>query len=106
VQPDPSELARLHDATLRAVRLDWGAGRADLELTAALTTGHSSLVRVQATEVTLLRCPRQAPLGWSASVNELRIASANGVGMRLEVEVQSGDVIEIEAKAVTVEVVA
>jgi hypothetical protein len=106
VQPDPSELARLHDATLRAVRLDWGAGRADLELTAALTPSQSSLVRVQATEVTLLRCPRQAPWGWSASVNEVRIASTNSGGMRLEVAIQSGDVIEIEAKAVTMEVVA
>lgn len=106
MQPDPSELARLHDAILRAVRLDWGTGRADLELIAALTAGQSSLVRVQATEVTLLRCPRQAPWGWSASVNEARIISTNDGRMRLEVEVQSGDVIEIEAKALTVEVVA
>ena len=100
--PSQKELARLHDGTLRTVLLDWGEGCAELERTAP----QSSLVRVQATEVTVLRCPRQAPWGWSASVNEVRIASTSDGGMRLEVEVQSGDVIEIEAKAVTVEVIA
>jgi hypothetical protein len=91
VQVALSPLAQLHDATLRAIRLDWSTGDLHLELSAALHEGSSSHVLLQATEVTLLRCPRQAPWGWSVSVNEVRTTSTQSGRTRLEVEVQRGE---------------
>lgn len=78
-----SQLAQLHDATLRAIRLDWSTGDVHLELSAALNDASSSFVLLKATEVTLLRCPRQAPWGWSVSVNEVRTSSTQNGRTRL-----------------------
>ncbi|MFN8149677.1 MAG: hypothetical protein U0R24_00935 [Solirubrobacterales bacterium] len=82
----------LHDATLLDVRLDWEQGTARIRFqtnkaTASLTVNGLASVVI----------PRREPWGSSASVNELREVTDG-----LEIEMQSGDVIQIEASAWTV----
>lgn len=102
----PIQLGQLHDSTLRSVHLDWSTGEVRMALSAVLAGSSASRVVLQASEVTLLRCPRLAPWGWSVSVNEVRRSTDRDGRVRLELEMQSGDVIEIEGKAMTVEVAA
>ena len=83
-----AHLIQLHDATLRALQFDWSTGEVRLELSAVLDGSTSSPVVLHAREVSLLRCPRQAPWGWSASINEVRHSSAHAGRVRLEVEMQ------------------
>lgn len=89
------ELA-LHDATLRTLSFDWKQGA--LELLIKTATGFLTL---RATDVKQLSCPRQHPWGPSAHINDARsIKGENGRGT-LELEMQSGDVIVIEAASFT-----
>jgi hypothetical protein len=99
-------LSTLHDATLHSVQLDWASGDVRFELSAAVEDGGGvSRVVLHAREVSLLHCPRQLKWGPSASLYQVRSSlSLKGV-LRLEVEVQSGDIIEVEARDIAVEVV-
>jgi hypothetical protein len=58
--------------------------------------------RILASAVRRLSCGRQMPWGSSASINEVRGPTAVGDGVSvLEIEMQSGDLIRIEADAFT-----
>jgi hypothetical protein len=87
----------LHDASLVAISLDWGSGEASVRLRLSSEQARAAEIRVTAT--TSLRCPRQQPWGPSVSINEARVAPLPGGRVRLELELQSGDVIEIEGDA-------
>ena len=89
---------RLHDATLVAVTFDWASGDAYVRVRLREEAARGAEIHVTGT--TLLRCPREQPWGPSVSINEVRLLSPQGGRKRLEVEVQSGDVIEIEGNAV------
>jgi hypothetical protein len=82
----------LHDATLLHLTANWQKG----EVRVALRALGSRLVTIVAANMTLLNWPRLQPWGESASVNEVRVQTANDP-RRLEIEMQSGDVIVIEA---------
>jgi hypothetical protein len=88
--------ADLHDATLVRVEVQWASG----DVTVDLRTGirkHSS-VQIKAASVRNLHCPRFHPWGASASINEIRGPAPLEDGIkRLEVEIQSGDTLVIEA---------
>jgi hypothetical protein len=89
----------LHDATPVSVRLDWATGTVVLELrTDASDAGRMHLIAADTTE---LLCPRQLPWGPSVSINEVRGPVAHGNTMRVEIEMQSGDVLRIEARSIT-----
>lgn len=79
----------LHDATLREVRFVWAEGRCTLSL---LTNGHGAQELVFS-GVTELHLPRQLPWGPSVSINAARDCGSN----RFEVELQSGDVLRLQA---------
>jgi len=89
------ELASLHDATLVRVVVEWGEGVGLVVAKRSVANGGEAVLRV--TGVRRIECPRHLPWGPSSSINEVRY-STNDAGVRLEVEVQSGDVIVIEGK--------
>jgi hypothetical protein len=86
----------LHDATLETVTFDWPTGVVEVRLRTA-----SGYVVLRAVAVERLSCPRLNPWGPSSSVNEVR-ASANAAGGQVvELEMQSGDLITVEAASFT-----
>ena len=96
-KPEPWD--ELHDATLVSVRLDWATGIAVFSARAALPDAPE--VSVTAEGVTNLQCPREQPWGESVSINEVRGPVPHEKGSRLEVEMQSGDVLLVEARSFT-----
>jgi len=88
----------LHDATLESLELRWSSG----EVVMRIRTGDATYPQrvVVASAVRRLGCDRQMPWGFSVSINEVRGPAAAGddVSM-LEIEMQSGDLIRIEAGA-------
>jgi hypothetical protein len=88
----------LHDATLEKLSLDWGVGSAEVSLKTA-----GGIVLVRASGVTKLLCPRLYPWGPSSSVNQVRGPRALGGASILEIEMQSGDVIVLEAASFIVD---
>jgi hypothetical protein len=88
----------LHDATLVDVHLEWAEGRC------TMTLRHSELsnCRLTFTGVSNLSLPRARPWGPSRSVNA---AYQRNPG-QYEIEMQSGDLIKIDAVAVTLVTIA
>ncbi|RKH72333.1 hypothetical protein D7W81_06230 [Corallococcus aberystwythensis] len=95
---------RLHDATLVAVTTEWASGETRVRVRLSEEAARGAGVHVTGTK--LLRCPREQPWGPSVSINEVRLLSLRDGRKRLEIEVQSGDVIEIEGDAVELNVEA
>jgi hypothetical protein len=90
--------AGLHDATLESMELRWSSGEAVLRIRTGAPT-HPQRV-VVASAVRRLGCHRQLPWGFSVSINEVRGPAAAGDDASvLEIEMQSGDLIRIEAVA-------
>lgn len=79
----------LHDATLLAVQVDWEDGTCTAEIRHG--TAGSCVLRFSA--VSHLTLPRKQGWGPSVSINSFSRASSG----LYEIEMQSGDVIEIEA---------
>jgi hypothetical protein len=88
----------LHDATLEALELRWSSGEAVMRIRTGDAT-HAQRV-VVASAVRRIGCDRQMPWGFSVSINEVRgpVAAGDDTFM-LEIEMQSGDLISIEAGA-------
>lgn len=79
----------LHDATLHAIHFAWAEGRCTLQL-ATVDLGERALVFSDVTEVHI---PKEQPWGPSVSIDAAREPSPN----RFEVELQSGDVLRVQA---------
>jgi hypothetical protein len=80
----------LHDAVLLGIELLWAEGTVTVGVKA--TSGPKRIVVQQ---VTRLVCPREYPWGRSVCINEVRFRTPSGARLQLEIEMQSGDVIEI-----------
>jgi hypothetical protein len=92
-------LKDLHDATLLNLEVDWDEG--DLRCKLDVSIGEITRVSLLARGLTFLKCPRQFPWGPSVSVNYVRVDQVDP-GLRLVIEMQSGDVIEAQAADVSV----
>lgn len=88
----------LHDATLVAVTMEWESGEARVRM--RLSEEPVRKANIHVTGSKLLRCPRRQPWGPSVSINEVRVFSLQDGQRRLEIEIQSGDVVEIEGDSV------
>lgn len=84
----------LHDATLERVELVWASGEALVHLRA-----DTGAVLVRARRTKRVECSRLEPWGSSVSVDDVRgpVSSPDGSGQRLELEMQSGDLLMLEA---------
>lgn len=86
----------MHDWTLVSLRLDWKTGQVTLDLRNP-ASNHVSLI---ATDVSLLHVPRVAEWGPSVSVNSVSGPNELEDGCQhLKIEMQSGDIIAITARA-------
>jgi hypothetical protein len=86
----------LHDATLETLELRWASGEVFLRI----RTGDAEqpYLVVVASSVRRVECDRQMPWGFSISINEIRGPDPTGGDAAcMEIEMQSGDVIRIEA---------
>ena len=84
-----TEEANLHDATLLAVRVNWADGTCIVEV----DHGTLGLCLLTFSSMSHLTLPRKQSWGRSVSINSLSMSSSG----RYEIEVQSGDLIIIEA---------
>jgi hypothetical protein len=93
------ELESLHDGVLLSAEMKWSEAKVVL----AVRTGAGDK-RVVVHEATRLECPRDLPWGPSICINEIRINPVpSSVALRIEIEMQSGDVLVILGKAVHLE---
>ncbi len=92
-------LASLHDATVVRVSLDAKSGVCRVDIRRSPSKGGDIVLRVD--EVELLTYPRQSPWGRSSSINDVRL-SYPGAGVRVELELQSGDTISIDGSECSV----
>ena len=88
-----TENVNLHDATLVAVRVNWADGTCIVEVDRG-TLGICLLTFSATSHLTL---PRKQSWGRSVSINSFCMPSSG----RYEIEVQSGDLIIIEASEMT-----
>ncbi len=102
---DELSWSQLHDATLVGLEFRWEDG----DMIVRLRTGLAACPQAQIHGLRGKRidCPRLHPWGPSVSVNELRGPSPlpDGPGQRLEIEMQSGDVLVLDAEAFVLEAV-
>jgi hypothetical protein len=92
----------LHDGVVNSICVRWPGAIG----TIALGTSEHGNLEIIATGLTLLSCPQHYPWGRAKylHVNEARLSkSADGLD-RLEVETQAGDVIVLEAAAITLQI--
>ena len=86
----------MHDWTLVSILFEWKSARVIL----AFRTGGSKSEKLMAHGVSELHVPRLSDWGPSVSVNKVAGPSDNASGRReLEIEMQSGDHIQIVAKS-------
>lgn len=91
-------LAKLHDRVLVAIRFEWRAGTVVFDLS---ERGPAHRIVLQG--VTNLACPRNLEWGPSTSINEATLTGEIGQSIKLEIEMQTGDVLTVEAKSMNIE---
>lgn len=94
----------LHDATLERLELLWAVGKVVLHARTGAVE-HPQL-EVVASSVRKLECDRGMPWGFSVSINEVRgpTATSDGDAKYIEIEMQSGDILRIEAAEFSIRV--
>jgi hypothetical protein len=83
----------LHDAVLQRIEVDWETGTVVLMLS---LVGYIP-VELRCTQLISLVAPRRAPWGESPSINAIAGPEPVGDHHRIAIEMQSGDVIVLEA---------
>ena len=86
----------MHDWTLLSLEVDWGDGEVRLCIKSP-----SGLTSIRAFDLYELRVPRARTWGPSVSINAVDGPSPQEDGrVRLAIEMQSGDLIEIVARSI------
>jgi hypothetical protein len=93
------DLAKLHDATLVRFILDWKSGDFVIELRPTFSPSELMLI---AKDISNIHCTRAMEWGISMSVNSVQITELEENIKKLEIQMQSGDVLSVETKAVTI----
>jgi hypothetical protein len=83
--------SELHDSILSKIEVNWESGQLSIKFGDEVT-GSRPIVVLLGHNVSSFRCERKLPWGPSVSVNHVKCAEIDG-GFRLEVEMQSGDII-------------
>lgn len=87
----------LHDSTLEKIEFNWETGLITITLRTSIQPFlYLFIICTGALQIT---CPRHCPWGMSVSVNKIQKSSStiNKSANRLEIEMQSGDIITIDA---------
>lgn len=91
---------RLHDAVL--VEISVIREIEEVRVRLRLSEPEPRVAEITMRSFTLLCFPNRSPWGPSASVNEARASAPGSMPMRLAMEMQSGDLLEIEGGELTV----
>ncbi len=92
-------VSKLHDATLESLTLHWEEGVVLVKLSTGVNG--TGAVTLEASGVIRAVCSRVFPWGPSDSVNEVKLEQIAD-GRLLSVEMQSGDVLEVRCREVSV----
>ncbi len=87
----------LHDATLKKLTFNWANATLLIEFQTGVGASESAFLEAHA--VTEMRCPRTQPWGPSNSVNTVKVTPLSQ-GQILAIEMQSGDIIEVNCQRV------
>lgn len=91
-------MSQMHDWVLYSIECDWKAAK----VTIVFDTYRAGMVSLIADGVTDVHIPQTRPWGRSIHVNEVREARGGaGTERKLEIEMQSGDVITVAARSFT-----
>jgi len=88
----------LHDATVGVISIEWPTATVTIHL--RLSNDATSSAKLVASAFSILEAPRKQPWGPSCSVNEASIARTTTGEQRLELQLQSGDTMLIEARSI------
>lgn len=91
--PSDPALERLHDAEI--VRIEYGAS--DRTATIHLRSCELEMTRIDVSETSEIQIGARSPWGRSSAINSVQLTTAEDVGFRLVIEMQSGDNIVILA---------
>src|SRR5215475_9100783 len=97
------DLADLHDAILESVAIQVATGAVTFVLTPVQFEGAAKRVILHARQWKMLVCPKEEPWGHAAEwqVNKARGPSMLESGMQhLELEMRTGDVIQVDAASI------
>ena len=95
-----SGIPDLHDATLESIHVRWPSGQ--FELIVRVGSPRPALLAIAGTSLAYVEVPRRAPWGMSQSINGARVSRTSDL-TRLEIEMQSGDTLVIEAASISVQ---
>ena len=101
--PHMNTVPRLHDATLETFVFHWAEGVVRIRLSTGMNG--TGVVILEAFGVLRVVCPRAFPWGPSDSVNEVELEQVKD-GRLLSIEMQSGDVLEVDCADATIKQVA
>lgn len=93
--PTPSQWTVLRGATLVYLQLDWTSGKLRMTFRGE---DASDRVKIEATNISSLQCPRRFPWGESIAVKEVRAPVMTNEGSMLEIQMQSGDLLILIAE--------
>jgi hypothetical protein len=89
----------LHDATIKLVTVDCAGAAVTIRL--VLCDEGSPEAELVAADFTDVQIPRREPWGPSVSVNEISIVADPQFGTQLQLQLQSGDILRIEAGSIS-----
>jgi len=99
--PVVTKWENLHDATLKHISVEWREGTC--EATLVLSSTPPCLASIKATSLCKLIVPRAEPWGPSVSVNWAGLQlQDDGHLYTLEIEMQSGDTISMQARFIEI----
>lgn len=93
-------IRKLHDATLIGLEVDWG--KSELRCNFDVGVDKKVIVQLLCRGLTYLKCPKMQPWGPSVLVNEVQTDHFPNE-IRLNIAMQSGDVIEANVQNLTFE---
>lgn len=86
----------MHDFTLLNIKVEWATGVAKV----TLLNGNSTEVVIHIDGLIMMRIPRLNEWGMSVSINTAKLGSSSCGNMSMNIEMQSGDIIEIIAEKI------
>ncbi|MDO9163300.1 MAG: hypothetical protein Q8Q45_00120 [Methylococcaceae bacterium] len=90
----------VHDWTLVSIVMTWNVG----EIEFVFKDQKSHIVKGYIYDFTELKIPKLQPWGKSVSINSLEITPEGNNDKKIRLEMQSGDVIEVTAKNIEINI--
>lgn len=96
------DLSDMHDGTLEQIVVYWQ--RAIVQIIVNLGGAWEGRWVIEGQDFRTMQCPHASPWGGSVSINGIQTSTPGPDWVRMELEVQSGDVVVLEAKNILIRV--